>query len=209
MKLHFVLILIGLQLLFTQTRAQDAQPQLLTLPPDWRFELINFPLEFAPDLDYQGFEELRFAPGMFDTTTTTYFTYMFAIMLEGKHDFSIPFTKKFLTAYFQGLSEAVAQSNKITVDTSLISVTVTRPDIKTGKHEAYFITTKYIDTFNGGREVTLNMEMAVLYPKNGEKTYLQAVVSPQPKYAEVWKELYLYRKTLMNANPVFVNLRGK
>lgn len=206
---HYTLILIGLTLFGLRTQAQDTQPQFLTLPADWRSEVLNFPLDFAPDLEYQGLEELRFAPGMFDTTATDYFTYMFVMVLEGSHDFTIPETKKFIASYFRGLSSAVGQGKEISVDTSLITVTVMRPDIKTGKHEGYFITVNFIDTFSGGRLVTLNMESVVLYQKDGQKTYIQALISPQPKYSATWKELYQYRKTLMNENPVFVNLRGK
>ena len=32
----------------------------------WRTETIPPPLDFAPEVDFQGLEELRFAPGMFD-----------------------------------------------------------------------------------------------------------------------------------------------
>ena len=206
---HYTMLLIGLILIGLQSRAQDARPQMLTIPSDWNSEVLNFPLDFAPELEYQGLEELRFAPGMFDTTAPDYFTYMFAMELEGKHDFGIPQTKKFLAGYFRGLSSAVGEGKDIVVDTSLITVTVVRPDIKTGKHEGYFVTVNFIDTFTGGRKVTLNMEAVVLYQKDGEKTYIQALISPQPKYSATWKELYQYRKTLMNENPVFVNLRGR
>lgn len=200
--LAFISIHIGIY-------AQDAKPTLLTVPEDWKFEFIGFPLDFAPSLQYQGYEELRFAPGMFDTTATDYFTYMFAIELEGKHDFGIPSTQKFLETYFKGLSYEVAKAKEISVDTSRIDVVVTKPDIRMGKHEGYFITVQFIDSFSGGKAVTLNMETVVLHPKNGEKTFIHSIVSPQPKYNEIWKELYKYRKFLMHENPVFVNAESK
>lgn len=37
----------------------------LPIPEGWRTETIPFPLEFAPELSYEGYEELRFSPGMF------------------------------------------------------------------------------------------------------------------------------------------------
>ena len=196
-------------LLISQAKAQDIQPQLMTMPQEWEFEYLEFPLAFAPDLDYKGFEELRFAPGMFDTASPSYFTYLFAIMLEGDHAFSEAQIDRFLTRYYQGLSHAVATRAEITVDTSRIGISVMRPDIRTGKHEGYFVTITYMDTFTGGREVKLNMEVVVLYSKNGENTCIQALVSPQPKYTDVWKELYSYRKALMSENPIFVNLRQR
>ncbi len=130
-------------------------------------------------------------------------------MLEGDHEFNEAQIDRFLTRYYQGLSHAVATRSEKVVDTSRINVSVMRPDIRTGKHEGYFVTVNYIDTFTDGRQVKLNMEVVVLYSKNGENTCIQALVSPQPKYTDVWKTLYSFRKTLMSENPVFVNLSQK
>ena len=63
-------------------QAQEEAAKILTGPADWRYEHIEFPLDFAPELAYKGFEELRFSPGMFDTSTTDYFTYAFVLSLQ-------------------------------------------------------------------------------------------------------------------------------
>ena len=52
-------------------------PFHLPTPEGWRTETIPFPLEFAPELDYEGVEELRFAPGMFTEGAEDYWTYAF------------------------------------------------------------------------------------------------------------------------------------
>ena len=46
-------------------------PFSMPTPEGWRTETIPFPLEFAPELEYEGLEELRFAPGMFDAAAAT------------------------------------------------------------------------------------------------------------------------------------------
>ena len=39
-----------------------ARDELLPSTPEgWQYERIDFPLAFAPELDYEGFEELRVA----------------------------------------------------------------------------------------------------------------------------------------------------
>lgn len=60
-------------------RAADQTPVMLTSPADWRFERLPIPPAFAPDVKLSGFEEARFAPGMFDTEAPEYFTYVLAL----------------------------------------------------------------------------------------------------------------------------------
>lgn len=206
-KTYFLLALIwAFQF---STFAQDAQPQLLTLPEDWTFEFIPFPPDFAPGLKYNGYEELRFAPEMFKPDESRYFTYLFAIELDGKHEFDIPETKQFLARYFRGLSSSVAQSRETTVDTSKITVEVEKARVKTGIHDAYFIKVNFVDSFTIGQEVLLNIELVVLHAKSDNNTYLVALISPQPKYSEVWKEMYTYRKALMQGNPTLKQAVGR
>ena len=59
-------------------------PFTFSAPKGWRSERIPFPLSFAPAMKYQGFEELRFGPGMFQPESETYWTYGFFWWLEGK-----------------------------------------------------------------------------------------------------------------------------
>jgi hypothetical protein len=49
---------------------------ILKEPVDWRFERLPVPAPFAPDIKLTGFEEARFSPGMFDTSSANYFTYV-------------------------------------------------------------------------------------------------------------------------------------
>ncbi|MHC4535416.1 MAG: hypothetical protein ACYS6K_15805, partial [Planctomycetota bacterium] len=48
--------------------AQVATPKLLLAPVDWRFEAMPLPPRFAPKVKWTGFEEIRFAPGVFDNS---------------------------------------------------------------------------------------------------------------------------------------------
>jgi hypothetical protein len=52
-------------------------PFVLPTPEGWRTETLHFPLEFAPQLPYQGLEELRFSPGMFKPGREDFWTYAF------------------------------------------------------------------------------------------------------------------------------------
>ena len=54
-----------------------ADPFVNETPTGWKPERIPFPLGFAPSPSYTGFEQLYFAPGMFDPRSENYITYLF------------------------------------------------------------------------------------------------------------------------------------
>src|SRR5262245_13172067 len=64
-------------------QGRNLTPTVLKGPADWRFERLPIPPGFARDIPWTGFEEARFAPGMFDTASSSYFCYALAITLEG------------------------------------------------------------------------------------------------------------------------------
>src|SRR6187431_1090728 len=93
------------------------QPELLPqTPADWRFERIDFPLSFAPELKYKGFEELRFAPGMFKPDSDTYFTYIFAMKITDEVALDAAALQALLETYFRGLCRTVAKEKKFDID---------------------------------------------------------------------------------------------
>jgi hypothetical protein len=78
------------------------------VPDGWNDEAFDFPLEFVPDLAHTGSEELRFAPGFFDPDAPGYWTYAFVWVLTDDGALDEPTLEAELTAYFRGLSAAVA-----------------------------------------------------------------------------------------------------
>jgi hypothetical protein len=50
---------------------------VLSSQKNWGEELFRLPTSFAPELNYHGFEELRFAPGWSDADHENFWTYLF------------------------------------------------------------------------------------------------------------------------------------
>ena len=46
-------------------------------PDNWRKEIIEFPLDFAPEINLSGYEEILFAPGWSDSDAEDFWTYYF------------------------------------------------------------------------------------------------------------------------------------
>ncbi len=98
-----------------QTAAQPAAelPFELPVPEGWRTETIPFPLSFAPELAYEGLEELRFAPGMFEQAAPDFWTYAFIWWVDIDSEINAEALGTDLRAYFVGLAKAVAESREL------------------------------------------------------------------------------------------------
>jgi len=171
--------------------AADPQPQPELLPPapaDWRFERIDFPLSFAPELKYKGFEELRFAPGMFTPESDTYFTYMFAMKITDDVALDPAALQSLLETYFRGLCRTVAKEKKFDIDVSKVSAQVRadQPDAQPARR--FRATVESFDPFVTGKPLTLNLEMIVIDASQTDHRIF-AAVSPKPTDSPIWKLL--------------------
>ena len=171
--------------------AAEPQPQPELMPPtpaDWRFERIDFPLSFAPDLKYKGFEELRFAPGMFKPESDTYFTYVFAMKITDDVALDPAALQSLLETYFRGLCRTVAKEKKFDIDTSKITAQV-RADQPDAPPARYFRgAVESFDPFVTGKPLTLNLEMIVIDTSRTDHRIF-AAISPKPVDSPIWKLL--------------------
>lgn len=203
MKLFFHLfIILSLIGLVSIANAQEPKQNFeLSAPKDWRPETIPFPLDFAPEIKYKGFEELCFAPGMFKRDSATYFTYVFFWYLEGDQTITAKNLEQNLTLYFRGLCKEVGEAKKLTIDTNQIKAKVTKHntsdlflDSKYNEHFDAQIT--IFDSFNKGEKVELNSDIAV--SKTQKNTVLFFCVSPKPynDSSKIWFQMYDIRNSL-------------
>ena len=57
----------------------------------------------------KGFEEIRFAPGMFDAKSDSFFSYGFVLQCEPEPKLTDAVVKQELLTYYRGLAEAVSE----------------------------------------------------------------------------------------------------
>ena len=180
---------------------QDAPPapELLPDAPDgWTFERLGLPLEFAPDLGLSGFEELRFAPGMFDSGSDSYWSYAFALRLDGEHRVDRGFVEGFLTGYYDGLIRAVAGGRGLELPEGFFGLELSPTA------DGWRATLELVDAFVTGEPFTLHLELdahALL-----GNTELFAIASPEPRDAGVWEDLEGIRATWLSTRPAPVLL---
>lgn len=170
--------------------AQHAKPELLKHPDNWEFERFSLPASFAPDITYRGFEELRFAPGMFKKDSLDYFTYVFIASIDSIKEISQKDIQVYLSRYYKGLCGSVAKDNKLTIDTSKVTATIVKNRKPSNEEVIYDYLLDMFGVFADGALVKLNMEVKVVKDIAHRRIYLLFITSPQPKSSVVWEKLY-------------------
>lgn len=175
------LLLLVQGLLLSLAIAQE--PTLYqSAPEDWRAEVIEFPLEFAPSIDLTGVEELRFAPGMFDKDSDTYFTYTFVWWLEGSHHISDKQLSEYMLAYFQGLYKAVSSEQQ---DVSGFSA-----EFHSSDDDSYSVgSVNLIDPFSTEENVNLHVLVNQWLCEEQKKSAVFFRFSPSPLGSTNWQAM--------------------
>ena len=185
-----MLLLVGA---FSLVSAAE-DPFRFAAPRGWRSERIPFPLGFAPKMKYQGFEELRFGPGMFQPGSETYWTYTFFWWLEGNQKVDAKTLKRDLEIYYKGLSRAVGGSRKLQLDLDRVTAKVTTPDPKdadgSGFHKVrHAAELKTYDAFTTGKLLSLRAEISVHYFPKLDRTWVWFSVAPKSADTTAWKTM--------------------
>src|SRR5579859_1033697 len=123
---HHMRVVVGPALILcaASASAQGPDATILKEPVDWRFERLPVPAPFAPDIRLIGFEEARFAPGMFNTSSPNYFTYVMVIAADGSPELGQPGIEEFLQKYYRGLSVGVGRRKGLTPDPAQMTAQV-------------------------------------------------------------------------------------
>jgi len=183
--------------LLTLTLAANAdEPDQFSLaaPAGWGGETIKLPPGFARDMKWKGVEHIRFAPGMMQAKSDTFFCYAFAFELDGEADLSQQAIAAEFLKYYRGLCSAVAGGEIPDLDTSKFTFTLkpTRPTGKSTTTSArYKGVLDWIEPFATKKPQKLNVEIQTW--KDEQHNYLFACVSPQKAGADIWKQLHKIR----------------
>jgi len=79
---------------------------------DWQQEVIIFPIDFAPDIRYKGFEDLHFAPHWGDAGSPEKWAYTYVWYLDDLYHFNEKVLQQNLVSYYSGLTRRRAVADK-------------------------------------------------------------------------------------------------
>lgn len=183
-------------ILVNKSIGQSADSLILSEPGNWEFERFALPPGFAPAITYKGYEELRFAPGMYKTDAEDYFSYAFVANLEEIKDPTETDLLNYLLSYYKGLCGLVARDRKLTIDTSSIKVAIKKNGTDVTATGIYEAVVNLFGVFTNGAPVTLNLDIQVIQNAARKRTYIIFLASPQSRTANIWQQLYDIRKKL-------------
>jgi hypothetical protein len=166
----------------------SSQSFYLPVPADWRVETIPFPIEFAPDLPYQGVENLRFAPGWGNTDSEELWSYCFLWWIGADSKISRQSLEKDLESYYGGLVSRNIIRRKI--DSKLVVPTVAifkETSAGKGGERSYAGTISMLD-YMSLKPVTLRINVHLIQCVKEGKLGVFFEVSPQPQTHRVWQQ---------------------
>jgi hypothetical protein len=195
--MHRLCLLFALLL---ATRSAPGQPEngppyRVPAPAGWARETIPLPPPFAPDMKWNGSEELRFAPGMFKADSDTFFSYALLFWLPDDQSIDPRAIEKELLVYYRGLAKAVLNSKKQGLDVNTFTLTIKDASDKPGKRPggepvaAFAGELKWVEPFATGKPQTLRMEIHTWHCEKHKHHCVFICASPQPEAAAVWKAL--------------------
>ena len=168
------------------SNADDSIKVEIETPKGWRTETLSLPTGFARDMKLKGFEEVRFAPGMFKPNAKDFFTYCFVFCLPDQ----TPPDQKTLTAellkYYCGLAVAVTRRSGIDVKPASFTLKIT--PVKDSKTKSRAVM-NWIEPFATRKPQTLNLEIESVVDSSIKGSLIKIAVSPKPHDSEVWKPM--------------------
>lgn len=196
----------ALFLLASAARADELPSVSLEAPKEWRRERIDLPPGFAPDMTVSGFEEVRFAPGMFDEGSESFFSYVIVFVLAGEPQDEDALNRELL-AYYRGLAAAVGPGRGFTIDADTFTLELTEPeadgddaaadadDDPTDEEDVteWIGMLNWVEPFATGEAQELRIEIRVGTIEGSEASHVTMCVSPQDADAEIWEAMHEVR----------------
>ncbi|WP_108804402.1 hypothetical protein [Aquimarina sp. Aq107] len=176
---------IIINLLFFGCKKEDSATNYLLAPDNWRKETIEFPLSFAPSLDYKGTEYVRFAPGWGKEGAEDYFSYAFLWYLDESPALSSTILESQLEDYFNGLMLGNTTSSS---DTSS-KIKKTKAFFEKIDNVSYAGQVITYDAFTTKKEVTLNIIANYIPCNNLNKHLVIFRISPKEIDHSIWNKL--------------------
>ena len=185
---------LGGGLLQAEDRADGLQ---LKAPSRWKGETISLPPSFAPDMKLTGTEVVRFAPGMFDAKSDSFFSYVFVFQLEPHQKLTRKMLRQELLVYYRGLAVTVLKNRKVDPKSFTLKLeeakatAVTRPS----GAKMYKGDLKWREPFVTRKPQTLHLELNTWQDTKSKHNYIFVCASPKKSTEAIWKEMRSIRKS--------------
>ena len=204
---HLVLLAFAISFggICALSHAQDAATEALVFKTEWKGERITLPPAFAPEMGLKGIEEIRFAPGMFDVKSDSFFTYAFVFSVSADQKLPEDVIRKEILAYYRGLARAVLKGKGVEVDAAKFAFELKKAEAVKDASESvakpetvtqYSGKLDWVEPFATAKAQTLHFEIQAWSDPQTARNYLFVCTSPKPpgEPDPVWQKLREIRR---------------
>ncbi|WP_452597710.1 hypothetical protein [Pontimicrobium sp. MEBiC01747] len=177
---------IALLICALQSNAQqdEIKQSVLIADTTWLEEVIPFPIRFAPEIKYQGFEDLRFAKHWSDKTHPEFWSYLFTWHVKGEIKPTVETLETNLKHYYNGLMGVVNKDKTFKVpDSNILFIETETLD----KSPLYVGKAKIYDSFHTKTIITFNIQVTYRYCKVSNTSDIIFKLSPQAFNHNIWQ----------------------
>ena len=186
--------------------ASDAPDTTLVFNTTWKGERIQLPPPFAPAMKLKGTEEIRFAPGMFDAGSATFFSYAFVFSVSKDQALTEDIIQREILAYYRGLSESILKRKNVNADADKFTFKLQQAKEATGTPEKVAASAKAVqyhgelnwtEPFVTAKPQVLYFEIQSWADPATSRNYLFVCTSPKPRgdADATWTELRAIRRS--------------
>ncbi|MCK8481390.1 hypothetical protein [Psychroserpens algicola] len=161
----------------------EASLGVLESDTTWLKEIIKFPIGFAPEINYTGYEDLRFAKQWRAIDHDDFWCYMFVWHVDGVQKPSAKDLEQQLKLYYDGLMKAVNKKKDFEVPETTVLVINAKGDATSdfiGKLKVY-------DSFNSEAIITLNVQVKLYHCITSNRTNIMFKLSPLDFDEAIWE----------------------
>jgi hypothetical protein len=167
------------------TFSQDEKDlDILVADSTWLKEIIKFPLNFAPEIDYQGYEDLRFAKNWSKPEGTEFWTYAFVWNINLNSPPNKEILESNLKLYYDGLMTAVNKDKDFTIPNSIVKIDEVKDKVLNFRG-----TMQIYDSFFTEEVVNLNIDIETTFCEEQNKYVMLFRVSSLDFENSIWRTL--------------------
>ena len=167
--------------------SQDkGEEYILKADTTWSKEIIPFPIHFAPEIEWKGYEDAQFMSGWGKQDSPEFWSYIFAWNIEESIQLTKSELESSLQFYFDGLMEVVNKDkDKVLPPTNV----VLQSGDPSSKDLHYIGKINVYDSFRTKKMITLNTLVEIQRCANTEKTIIIFRFSLKDFEHYVWSKL--------------------
>ncbi len=206
MRMSLTVITVIVSMVSFSSAAEPTTEIQFEIPDGWKSERIQLPPSFAPDMKLHGTEDVRFAPGMFQGKSESFFSYLFVFQLQAKPELTREVLDRELLVYYRGLAKTISKRRNPNLDTEQFSLKLKEAQKADSKAKdssglkRYEGDLKWVEPFVTQKAQTLHLEVDTWSSSETGENFLFVCVSPQDKKTAIWKTMYELRAKFLNMN---------